>query len=184
MKNNILNRILCLTMMALCSICGFAQTDFGRVSSQTADFIRQGNIPVSLYTGQVNLTIPLYRIKDSDFDIPIALHYAGDGLKPNRRNGWAGLNWSVSGAGAVSREIYGAPDDHHDWYGAGASMATKGYYRALNRRSYDADDLYNLSVGLNCSSSVGCDLPYVDNCFYDCIPDLFLFSSRAMTAVL
>lgn len=176
MKNNILNRILCLTMMALCSICGFAQTDFGRVSSQTADFIRQGNIPVSLYTGQVNLTIPLYRIKDSDFDIPIALHYAGDGLKPNRRNGWAGLNWSVSGAGAVSREIYGAPDDHHDWYGAGASMATKGYYRALNRRSYDADDLYNLSVGLNCSSSVGCDLPYVDNCFYDCIPDLFLFS--------
>ena len=175
-KNNILNRILCLTMMALCSICGFSQTDFGKVSSQTANFIRQGNVPVSLYTGQVNVSIPLYHIKDNDFDIPIALHYVGDGLKPNSRHGWAGLNWTVSGAGVVSREIYGAPDDHHDWYGSGASMATKGYYRSLSYRSYDADELYNLSISLNCSSSVGCDLPYVNNCFYDCIPDLFLFS--------
>lgn len=176
MKNNILYRILCLTVMALCSVCGFAQTDFGKVSPQTADFIRHGNIPVSLYTGQINLSIPLYHIKDKDFDIPITLNYAGDGLKPNRRHGWAGLNWSVSGAGTVSREIYGAPDDHHEWYAPGAGMATKGYYRALSRRAYDADDLYNLDITLDCDSSVGCDLPHVDNCFYDCIPDLFLFS--------
>ena len=92
---NIFYRTLCLVLMALCSVCGFAQSEFGKVSPQTADFIRQGNIPVSLYTGQVNVSIPLYHIKDRDFDIPIALNYAGDGLKPNRRHGWAGLNLSL-----------------------------------------------------------------------------------------
>lgn len=170
---NIFYRALCLVLMALCSVCGFAQSEFGKVSPQTADFIRQGNIPVSLYTGQVNVSIPLYHIKDRDFDIPIALNYAGDGLKPNRRHGWAGLNWSVSGAGSISREVYYGPDDYADWYHADG-VNINGLWWAANGKPYDPEDLYDFSA-LTCSGLSGCHIPHY-NGYYDSNPDLFMFS--------
>ena len=86
-------------------LMGKAQMDFTKLAPQTADFMRHENLPVSLYNGQVNVSIPLYHIEDKDFDIPLVLNYASDGYKPAKRAGWVGLNWSLSGIGAVTREV-------------------------------------------------------------------------------
>lgn len=171
-------------LLLICSLLPFtlhAQVKFSKPSPQTAELMRHGQMPVSLYTGQVSPEIPLYHLQDKDFDIPLVLKYAYDGLKPTQRHGSTGQGWSLSGLGAITREIYGAPDDCSAWHspiqGNGDVLthsATKGFWQAVNKRPYNADDLFNFQV--QTSSETGYNLPFVSNCFYDCIPDLFMFT--------
>lgn len=163
-------------LLLICSLLPFtlhAQVKFSKPSPQTAELMRHGQMPVSLYTGQISPEIPLYHLQDKDFDIPLVLKYACDGLKPTQRHGSIGQGWSLSGLGAITREIYGAPDDCSEWYG-GSQVATKGFWQAVNEQPYNADDLFNFQV--QTSSDTGYNLPFVSSCFYDCIPDLFMFT--------
>jgi YD repeat-containing protein len=141
--------------------------------------VRYGNIPVSLYTGQVNVSIPLYHIKDPDFDIPLVLNYASDGFKPYKRAGWVGLNWSLGGVGVVTREIYGAPDDF-TYYTEGNGDPYVGYLHATEQRGYDWDALYNFEINMQNIQNISCILPPFDeeehNGNYDSEPDLFTFT--------
>lgn len=169
-----MKRLILILSVCLLSLALNAQNEYGKVSPQTADFIKYGNIPVSLYTGQVNVSVPLYHIEDPDFDIPLILNYASDGFKPAKRSGFAGLNWSLSGLGAVTREIYGVPDDFKEY--TTTMDRTKGFWQAVQLKPYNQDNLYNFRPGIFKNFGPYCALPYVDNCFYDGEPDLFMFA--------
>lgn len=65
----------------------------------------------SLYTGTVNVNIPLYEYKDTDFDIPISLGYASNGYKPNIQAGVVGHDWSLNAGGSITRVVRGLPDE-------------------------------------------------------------------------
>ena len=54
-----------------------------------------GDIPVSLYTGTPEISIPLYDIKVQDFTLPISLNYHASGVKVDQRAGWTGLGWTL-----------------------------------------------------------------------------------------
>lgn len=170
-----MKRLIFIILWSVCSLSTalHAQNEYGKVSPHTADFVKYGNIPVSLYTGQVNVSVPLYHIEDPDFDIPLVLNYASDGFKPNKRPGWAGLNWSLSGAGVVTREIYGVPDDFREIETDYAP--TKGFWQAVNSKPYNPEDILNFKPGILQNMTLYCMLPFVDNCAYDCEPDLFHF---------
>ena len=116
----------------------------GKTSPQTADFVRYGNMPVSLYTGQVSVSVPLYHLQDPDFDLPLVLNYSADGLKPHKRPGWAGLNWSLGGTGVITREVYNAPDDYADYQYPGG-VTYMGFWQAVQKRPYDPKELYNFN---------------------------------------
>ena len=77
-------------------------------SPNVSDFIRYGNIPVKMYTGELDLNIPLL----SHEDIGLSLSYNSSGFIPNKRSGIVGLNWNLNGIGMISREVKGIPDDH------------------------------------------------------------------------
>ena len=110
------NIILILGLLICCMLPenSYGQNTYGRVTPQTADFMKYGDIPVSLFTGRMNIEIPLYRIKDQDFDIPISLLYTADGFKPEKRSDFVGLDWTLIAGGCITREIYGAPDDFYN----------------------------------------------------------------------
>ena len=152
-----------------------AQTEFAKLAPQTSDFMRYGNLPVSLYSGQVNVSVPLYHIEDPDFDIPLALNYTSDGYKPAKRAGWTGLNCFLSGVGAVTREVYQIPDDFQT-YATNEGEYT-GMWQAVQERKDDPDSWYTFNSStvetLTATKRVK-KLP--SGKFYDSDPDLFLFN--------
>jgi hypothetical protein len=70
-----------------------------------------GNVPVSLYTGQPNISIPLYEIKEGSISVPISLDYHLASVKPNRHTGWVGLGWVLSSGGYITRNVRGLMDE-------------------------------------------------------------------------
>ena len=65
----------------------------------------------SLYTGTMNLSIPVFNYHDSDFDIPLSLDYSTNGYKPNIMTGLVGHEWSLGLGGAITRTVRGLPDE-------------------------------------------------------------------------
>jgi YD repeat-containing protein len=175
MKKRII--ILLLTGLLLSVTKTHSQGKFGHVSPQTADFIRHGEIPVSTFTGQMKLEIPIYRIQDQDFDVPISLLYTSDGFKTEKRSDWVGLDWTLIGAGCISREVYGAPDESRANSVYGQEM---GYlFAAENSGTYNPTNIWNFAqpavLSVTGSNGYYYVKPY-NGFFVDYQPDLFLFN--------
>lgn len=97
---------------------GYSQSEeifrqsLGVSSPQTWAFARYSDkIEPDLYTGTMALQVPIYTYTDNDFNIPISLGYASNGLMPNVQTGPLGLGWFLNAGGVISREIVGVPDD-------------------------------------------------------------------------
>lgn len=68
-----------------------------------ATFNTYGKIPVSLYTGTPNVTIPIYTIEEQGLSIPIELRYNIHNVKPNIHTGIVGLGWNLFAGGSITR---------------------------------------------------------------------------------
>lgn len=90
-------------------------------------FMRYGGSMPNLYTGTVNVKIPIYAYKDNDFELPIALSYASNGYRPNEQQGIVGLGWTLSVGGMITREVVGVPDDYSD-FSKLENEHRRGYY--------------------------------------------------------
>lgn len=113
-----MNRIIVLIITFSVWFHVFAQLEIGKGYEQPViptwesyECIKYGTIGASLYTGTVNYSIPVYTYKDKDFEIPISLEYATNGLRVNHSSGLLGHGWSLSCLGRITRKIKGIPDD-------------------------------------------------------------------------
>jgi len=79
-------------------------------SPDAASLGKYGNVPVSLFTGTPQISIPLYSIKENSIEIPISLSYHASGFKPEEVASWVGLGWSLSAGGVITRSAIGNPD--------------------------------------------------------------------------
>jgi hypothetical protein len=70
-------------------------------------------VPVSLYTGRCDITVPLCELKEGDITVPVYLSYNSSGVKPDVHPGWVGQNWSLQAGGMITRTIKGIPDETH-----------------------------------------------------------------------
>lgn len=73
--------------------------------------VRYGNLPVSLFTGQADVSIPLYEYADYEFTLPVALKHIFTGLQPNEPSGSFGLGWILQAGGCITRQINHYPDE-------------------------------------------------------------------------
>ncbi|MBT1703724.1 RHS repeat protein [Chryseosolibacter indicus] len=103
----------------LIALCHFtqvnAQQEYLNVipPSPSAASIHQYSSNVSLYTGQLDLKIPIYTIQSGDLTFPIDLSYKGSqGIRVQEVASWVGLGWNLNANSAVSRTIRGLADDH------------------------------------------------------------------------
>lgn len=110
-------------------------------SPNVSDFIRYGNIPVKMYTGELDFSLPL--LKQDDIDL--SLSYNSCGFIPNKRSGIVGLNWNVNGLGIITRELKGIPDDH---------IGSPGTIGGVNGRTG-----HGFMVGLQYLKNAGAILP-------------------------
>ena len=119
-----------------------------------------GEMPVSMFSGLPDVSVPVYTIKTNTFSVPINLSYHASGVKPDVHPSWVGLGWSLSAGGSIDRVFRGKLDECNTTY-----HQLQGYYfdHARNTRSDWADNSY-LS-----------DFRWNDQ-FYDYNPDEFSFS--------
>ena len=96
----VLIRILVVT--AILPPCLFAQStfkfydDISLPQTDAWNFVRQGEVSPSLYTGTINLSVPIYEYIDKDFSIPIVAPYSSNGNTPNQLPGILGPGLTVA----------------------------------------------------------------------------------------
>gem|GEM_PF-4930159 len=94
------------------------------VSPEAASLGTYGQVPVSLYTGRVNPTIPVYEVKVKNFILPVSLNYNSNGLKVTEVPTRVGLGWSLFAGGVITRNMIGLPDESDNGYSGANSIGT------------------------------------------------------------
>jgi len=81
-------------------------------SPDAASLGKYGDVPVSLFTGMVDISIPLLNVKGRVLSLPVGLSYHSSGIKVDDVAGWVGLGWSLNAGGVITRSVRGKADDN------------------------------------------------------------------------
>jgi len=114
---------------------------------------KYGEIPVGLYTGTPNISIPLYEISEGPLSVPISLSYHAAGIRVEEIASNVGLGWALNAGGMVSKQIRGQDDDIgwvkspgnliRDILASGTSSEKSSFKQALAYGSMDGEpDIY------------------------------------------
>ena len=86
-------------------------------SPEAHALMQYSDIPVSLYTGVPEISIPIYTISVGDYNLPLKLQYHASGIKVSQEASRVGLGWSLHAGGCISRIIQGRDDfDEYGFY--------------------------------------------------------------------
>lgn len=139
------------------------------VSPNAAGLGEYGEVPVSLFTGTLDVSIPIYEIKSDNYTLPISLSYRTSGIRPDQHPGWTGFGWTLNAGGAITRIVNDYPDDAYNVRGTDGShnFDSPGFFfrHDLLDRTDWASSGYLRSVAQS-----------VDGMVYDTAPDEFVFN--------
>ena len=85
-------------------------------SPNAASLGKFGDVPVSLYTGVPDISIPLFTAKGRTLEVPIALRYHGGGIKVEEIGSWVGIGWALEAGGSITRTVRGLVDESASGY--------------------------------------------------------------------
>lgn len=151
----------------------------GAVVEPTAtmsQFMRYGNTPVSLYTGSIDVSVPIYVYEDYEFNIPVVLRYAFSGQKPNDPVGSFGLGWVLNAGGCITRQVNHYPDDSQDLDSGHADGAHGFYY--LHKNNLEIPSIYSSTYpsGNNLGNDLYTYFYPIGGSKYEAEPDVFSFN--------
>jgi len=124
-------------------------------SPEAMNFSKYGLIPVTLYSGMPNVSIPLYTLKDGSLEVPITLSYHNKGYKPSEIANNTGLGWAVQAGGMITRIVRGQVDENPsmtsvDNYIGIAELKMKFQdYPDISKQRYSQKILKEISNGLS-----------------------------------
>lgn len=103
---------------------------------ETASLGKYGDVPMDMYTGTANISIPLYTLNFDGLEIPINLSYSTGGIRTGQEASWVGLGWTLSCEPVITRQIKGLCDITNGSTGG----ATRGYiYTDISLPSYNSN---------------------------------------------
>ena len=79
-------------------------------SPEAAAFRKYGEYAVNEYTGDPNISIPIYTLSYKDIEIPITLSYDASGIKVDQDASWVGLGWNLMVGGCINYVAAGDVD--------------------------------------------------------------------------
>ncbi|MBB2145783.1 hypothetical protein GM921_09815 [Pedobacter sp. LMG 31464] len=160
----------------LCPLTIFGQAGFDInktfPSPDVASLGGFGLAPPSPFTGQVDISIPLYTVGYKELQVPISLSYSTGGHKIEDHPGWVGLGWTLKSGGSVYRKVNGLYDEHPKQTPTGTYTNEIGYLYNCGRV---ADDFDNSSAIYNYTLNNATPTQLTDNA-YDAFPDEFIFN--------
>jgi hypothetical protein len=137
---------------------GFAQDDkvtYVPPSPNASSLLEYASIPVNLYSGIPEISVPLYVLKGRKLNVPISLSYHASGIKVQDISSSVGLGWSLNAGGVITRIVRGVPDEE----------ATNGY----------------LARDFNSTISNSSIFGSISNGIIDSEPDIFFFNFNGKT---
>ncbi|WP_172283806.1 hypothetical protein [Chryseobacterium sp. LAM-KRS1] len=75
------------------------------VAPEVSQLLKVNFIPINLYTGKLNLEIPIYEIRVGDISVPISLKYNSEGIKIEEESSNVGTGWVLQAGGSVNKMI-------------------------------------------------------------------------------
>ena len=117
LKHCLCSLVTCLPVICVAQALNFSDYHDHVKSFQTptaASLGNYGNIPVDLYTGTPNISVPLTTVTSSSISVPISLSYDATGVKINQIPGWAGLNWNLVCGGQITRKVNYIQDEFNN----------------------------------------------------------------------
>ena len=109
---------LCFFMMVNASVIAqdvnsYSPHDYGVIppSPEVTALMRYIDFPVSPFTGQPDITIPLYTVREGTLEVPVSISYHGGGVKVYEPIGIIGHGWNMNAGGCISRTVRGLPDE-------------------------------------------------------------------------
>ncbi len=87
---------------------------------------RYGEVPVSLYSGIPQISIPIFDARGRRLSVPISLSYHAGGNRVEDIASWVGLGWSLNAGGVINRTVRGIPDkeSNNGFYSVGLEAST------------------------------------------------------------
>lgn len=171
--------ILAIVLLLTVSFSGKASDFYNNnmVSAEVMDMFRYGDVETSLFTGKLNLSIPIYSLNDPDFNLDIALRYNSEGFKPRKHSGYVGYNWFLEAGGCITREVRNLPDDYNR-YDPHTNRHIKGMLSFARTHQVDGIKLFNFdnTVIPYCSIFNTYNLDVTCDTLIDYLPDIFHFN--------
>jgi YD repeat-containing protein len=85
-------------------------------SPDAASLGKYGDHPVSLSTGLVDISIPLFEIGTKRIKLPINISYHSSGIKVDEVASSVGLGWSLNAGGCIAVTVRSTPDNAYSNY--------------------------------------------------------------------
>lgn len=109
MSNRLILFIAALLMVNICRAQLAIPEDIPTPNASSLG--RYGDIPVSFYTGNACISIPLFSTSCKGVDLNMSLDYDGSGVQMNALPGWTGHNWTLNVGGVITRAVGGYEDE-------------------------------------------------------------------------
>lgn len=80
-------------------------------SPEAASLGKYAEIPVSLYTGTPDISIPIATIQEGPLSLPVSVQYHSAGIRVEEVASFTGIGWTLNAGGVITRTVNGLPDD-------------------------------------------------------------------------
>ncbi len=80
-------------------------------SPEATSMTKYGDIPVGLFTGTVQFTVPIYTVSEGALSHAISLNYGTNGVKVDEISSRIGIGWNLGAGGVITRTTLGKPDN-------------------------------------------------------------------------
>ncbi len=183
---------LTITFFIAISQCVVAQFDIStqiqRPSIEANKLTQNIEVPVNLYTGTVNIEIPIYTIRYNDIIYPIYLSYHGGGIKVSDECGSVGLGWTLNATGVINRIVRGLPDEMNTNGKYGYNHLNNNYKNYINQAKPHSHKntnyiIYDDSNFSTINSAISLYGPDYDEGLFDSSQDNYMFSVDGKSGV-
>lgn len=101
-----------LTFFSSIPFYGLSQSPADNIppSPEAYSLGKYGDIPVGLYTGVPDISIPIFALEDDGAAVNVSLSYHGSGIKVDEAASLVGLGWSLNAGGVITRVVKGAAE--------------------------------------------------------------------------
>ncbi len=135
---------------------------------EVSSLLRYSEVPVSYYNGIPNVGVPIYTLQGRELSAAINLSYHAGGHRVAEEAGWAGLGWSLSAGGQITRTVRGRTDDKKPYGFIHTPYTVDIVKRTCNPKPNDPPLPYDHSCTFYTNSSTGAT--------FDFEPDDFNYS--------
>jgi hypothetical protein len=112
-----LNRYLAGFFLILVAVTGANAQNQPVVRIQSpnqAAFDKFSAVPVDLFTGTPDISLPLHRLTYGSINVPITLRYHAASVLAGTHPGWVGQGWDLQAGGSITRTVRGGVDEFYN----------------------------------------------------------------------